>query len=179
MSYVTAIEIEQMLIEKIDGLVPVAEVVAINARSYPCSHTGCVNKAYAKGLCNAHYIRSRSGTPLNRPIRTKKAKSICSKCIEPVGKGGGWGMCKTHYRTERRRLIRKVCVEALGGRCIKCNGVFPDVAYDFHHRDEKTKIDDPARMIDRKSLGAIAAEIAKCDLLCANCHRIEHYALDI
>ena len=59
--------------------------------------------------------------------------------------------------------------------CKNCGFSHP-AAIDFHHRDGKDK-----RMTigDIKSKGlsikSVMKEIAKCDALCANCHRILHY----
>ena len=55
--------------------------------------------------------------------------------------------------------------------CIKCGE--PDVVVlEFDHRDPSSKIKDVSKMIqDGNSLIKIAAEIVKCDVLCANCHR--------
>lgn len=36
-----------------------------------CSIDNCTNKIYAKGLCNAHYIRKRNGVDMSKPIRAK------------------------------------------------------------------------------------------------------------
>lgn len=49
------------------------------------------------------------------------------------------------------------------------------VCLEFHHRDHHTKIGSISRMIrDSLPKEMIVAEIEKCDLLCANCHRKLH-----
>lgn len=46
---------------------------------------------------------------------------------------------------------------------------------DFHHRDPKIKTCQAFECVDRGwSIARIMTEIAKCDLICANCHRKEH-----
>jgi hypothetical protein len=42
---------------------------------------------------------------------------------------------------------------------------------DFDHRDPSTKGFTVSRMVGRATIEAILAEIAKCDIVCANCHR--------
>lgn len=43
---------------------------------------------------------------------------------------------------------------------------------DFHHRDPATKLSGINKMIrDNYSMEVVEAEIAKCDVICANCHR--------
>lgn len=55
--------------------------------------------------------------------------------------------------------------------CIKC-GEDDSRCLDFHHRDKTKKIKAVSQMVrDRAGKETILAEIAKCDVLCANCHR--------
>ena len=58
--------------------------------------------------------------------------------------------------------------------CVKCGFSHP-AALDFHHRDRSEKEFDPSRMRDNTSKKRFLEEISKCDVLCANCHRIYHY----
>jgi hypothetical protein len=48
------------------------------------------------------------------------------------------------------------------------------VCLDFHHRDPSIKSFEIARGVKCRSLEAVQAEIAKCDVVCANCHRKRH-----
>lgn len=146
-----------------------------NHRAYKCAINGCLNNAYAKGLCNAHYIRKRAGKDMTLPLRQTSADKICRECSKPLNGKGGWGLCNAHYRQKRRRAIRSKCVELLGGCCQDCGGIFPLAVYDFHHIDSSLKDFSISDSFENKSIDAIAEEIAKCRLLCANCHRIEHY----
>jgi hypothetical protein len=61
----------------------------------------------------------------------------------------------------------------MGGKCTDCGGVFPLACFDFHHLDPSTKDFDPCRGLT-KSKAKLFAELEKCVLLCANCHRIRH-----
>lgn len=55
--------------------------------------------------------------------------------------------------------------------CIECGEDDP-VVLDFDHRDPAEKSFSVANGISaRKSEAALIAEIAKCDVRCANCHR--------
>ncbi len=63
----------------------------------------------------------------------------------------------------------------LGGKCQICAYVGSPMAYDFHHTDPTTKdFNISARMT---SFEAIRAELHKCVLLCARCHREVHDGL--
>lgn len=62
--------------------------------------------------------------------------------------------------------------------CDKCGYKKHSAALQFHHRDPKDKIHNIAEMAGRNySKEVILKEINKCDLLCANCHAIEHESL--
>ncbi len=59
-----------------------------------------------------------------------------------------------------------------GGQCVDCGYVRCIAALEFHHRDPATK-EFGLGSFDG-SLDKLIAEAAKCDLLCASCHRIRH-----
>jgi hypothetical protein len=46
---------------------------------------------------------------------------------------------------------------------------------DFDHRQGETKRAVVTRMIGRSGLARIFAEAAKCDIVCANCHRVRTF----
>lgn len=76
------------------------------------------------------------------------------------------------------RAPRLVWFNALKDRpCAACGGKFHPVCMDWHHRDESAKTFNIASGF-RYAKPRILAEIAKCDLLCANCHRMESYGLN-
>lgn len=56
--------------------------------------------------------------------------------------------------------------------CVDCHKAYPYYVLDFDHVRGK-KVDAVANMINRNcSRRAVFAEIAKCDVVCSNCHRI-------
>jgi hypothetical protein len=138
-----------------------------------CSAEFCGRNALAKGLCNAHYLRSRAGSPMNKPISARIKNRLCRACDQPTGAKGGHGLCRKHYNKSRRGALKVAAVASLGGKCADCGGVFHPSAFDFHHLHGKDA--DPSRLLAGGSAAAIAAELSKCVLLCANCHRIRHH----
>lgn len=145
-----------------------------NSRGYMCAASACQRPAYAKGLCNAHYLRFRNGRDMELPVRARKRGDLCAKCYLPTGAKGGWGLCRSHYKQERYAVIKDALITEMGGACSKCQGVFHRSAFDFHHKCSKQ--DSPARLLAIGSPDSIAAEIKQCVLLCANCHRTEHHS---
>jgi len=62
--------------------------------------------------------------------------------------------------------------------CADCGQSYPAIVMDFDHNgaEKKGRIANWAREVgaSRKSMQALREEIAKCDVVCANCHRLRH-----
>ncbi len=82
---------------------------------------------------------------------------------------------KYRIRDQKRHRALISLVSSYKTRCSRCGFSNPK-ALDFHHREPSQKkftIGNATRdKIDPKRL---IAEIQKCDVLCANCHRILTY----
>jgi hypothetical protein len=90
-----------------------------------------------------------------------KMKSMCGKC---------------HAKDIGRRLqeARASAIAYKGGKCEMCGYDKYAGALEFHHKDPTQK--DPTGLRAYK-LERLFAEVDKCMLLCANCHREEHARL--
>lgn len=74
-------------------------------------------------------------------------------------------------KRRKERLYSEVIVPAKSMPCLDCKGTFPPVCMDFDHvRGEKRF--DISNNHDKVSLVRLLEEIAKCDVVCSNCHRI-------
>jgi hypothetical protein len=145
-----------------------------NCRKYKCSVNKCLNKAYAKGLCNAHYIRKRNGKDSSVLVKNRSKGENCIDCGCKISFKGGFHRCAKHYKTRRLNIIKKICVEMLGGKCKRCENKFPLFVYDFHHNDRSEKLLAISASFNKSSIEKIAKEVSKCTIYCANCHRIIH-----
>lgn len=78
---------------------------------------------------------------------------------------------------DRQRAIKHRLVEYKGGKCEKCGYDKCEGALDFHHRNPEEKDFSLAQihLSDKITMEMLFREVDKCDLLCANCHREEHY----
>lgn len=95
----------------------------------------------------------------------------CNKCDEDAVNSN---LCRTHYnakmndymkaRYERRRLE---WINKLGGRCVVC-GTTDQLNFD--HIIASTKEYDLAKILSGGSNAKVAAEMAKCQLLCHKDH---------
>jgi hypothetical protein len=71
----------------------------------------------------------------------------------------------------RADKARELIAAAKNQPCADCGGTFPLVCMDFDHRDPALKSFTIAQGLQR-SHEALLAEIAKCDVVCSNCHRL-------
>ncbi len=71
------------------------------------------------------------------------------------------------HETARKRLMAGLKAKP----CMDCDINYPPCVMDFDHRPGEIKRRNVGNLLTC-SLEVIMAEIAKCDLVCANCHRI-------
>jgi hypothetical protein len=124
----------------------------------------------------------------------------CGKCRDEKpfsefhrGKGGYQHWCKAcrriydreyHRRTRPLRLEQKKRWHASfraryqdlkRGPCADCGRAFPPVVMTFDHRPGTTKLAEVAKLAQRRNRRLLMDEIAKCDLVCANCHALRSW----
>ena len=108
-------------------------------------------------------------------VRVRKKKQFCPKGHDTfiVGRDA-WHQCRECARIEQRiRLAnyRAILDAAKNKPCIDCGIKYDPWVMDFDHLANKefTISDKSAQGYSIKKL---LAEIAKCDVVCSNCHRI-------
>lgn len=102
--------------------------------------------------------------PTKKPIRGKKRVTYATN------------LTPTSFMAVRRELREAVTEWKRGRACEDCRNVFDPICMDFDHLPGQKKIRNIAAMVSRASgqnaWQQILAEIVKCDLVCANCHRL-------
>jgi hypothetical protein len=81
------------------------------------------------------------------------------------------------YQKKRRRLLKAQLVTQRGSHCSDCSYSGPAAAFDFHHRDPAAK--SFAIGTFSGPWEVLLSEAERCDMLCANCHRLRHAAEDV
>jgi predicted HNH restriction endonuclease len=83
---------------------------------------------------------------------------------------------RSNYRTERIKKLRAEIIVLKGGKCKICGLMYDGTngcVFDFHHIHDK-KFGINKCNLNRYSKEEIVKESEKCDLCCANCHRVIH-----
>ena len=60
--------------------------------------------------------------------------------------------------------------------CMDCGIQYPPFVMDFDHRDPTMKTNGVSRLQRSAGWSKVLEEINKCDIVCANCHRIRTHS---
>lgn len=119
-----------------------------------------------------------------------KCKEVKSKGEFPTSKGRLASPCKDcrkEYVAKYRKLNPQkpvnsraskdrewlVGIKAASG-CVRCGETHP-ACLDFHHRDQTTKTATISQVVGKWNRDRIQDELDKCDIVCVNCHRKQHF----
>ena len=170
---------------------------SLRPRNRGCVISDCTEKHYGKGFCQKHWqLDSRKGTPLwEKPIPTtaeierrreiKRARDTLYQ--EEAKKNPAWverrressrewaqrnrerGSFNSAKYQRRKRAFLDAFKLMVG--CVDCGFDLHPAALDFDHVHEKKTTVAGGRLY---SMGwrNLLAEIEKCEVRCANCHRV-------
>lgn len=139
-----------------------------------CSKPGGRGRPDGKKRC------ARCGRP-KRKTEFNSHSSYCKPCQKVYRKGYQERNADEYRkaRLQRRAELNAFVVETFkkGKPCVDCGLSFNPWVMDFDHRVAAHKSDGISKLINRcVPLERIVAEIQKCDLVCANCHRDRTHA---
>lgn len=129
------------------------------------------------------------------PFGAHNTKNLALVKIK-TGKQCQWHLCRkpltgnqTHFCsricnlkdkvTKRRRELKTLSVEYKGGGCSRCGYARCISALEFHHLDPNKKDFNPSSDGHTRSWERTRAELDKCLIVCANCHREIHHELQL
>ena len=107
--------------------------------------------------------------------RKGKRDSICKECRSRYYRQNKNNIVFDNHRRLRKKLVDEVtdAMKALG--CVDCSQVYMPAAMDFDHvrGTKKFSISNISRssVSDEEMLILLQAELALCEVCCANCHR--------
>lgn len=136
-----------------------AEALAVKCRK--CARRATVDLSATAKRCTA----CRQTKPIDQfVVSAKRLSGVMERCKDCE---------RARFAALRADLARRVDELKNGHPCADCGGLFPPVCLDFDHLPQFQKSMGVAQMVGRCRIwAAIVAEIAKCELVCANCHRI-------
>jgi len=109
----------------------------------------------------------------NKPLQGRQRRFCSLKC-----KNRDTNNRHQNYATQQARGLRRklqLIIEA-GGCCTACGYRRNFAALTWHHSDPTAKTFTlDVRAMSNRSEAEIRAEVAKCVLLCANCHAEVHF----
>lgn len=86
--------------------------------------------------------------------------------------------CSNASKRTQKRNVKIIHQEKVNRGCECCGYDKHSCALDFDHLDPKNKIRDIAKM-HTTNLKMLYEEMDKCQVLCANCHRIKTHDLEL
>ncbi len=103
------------------------------------------------------------------PEKVRETDRRCIRHLDPVKKR------ISHNRAEarRRQIRRDILARAKDRPCYDCKVRYPKCAMDFDHVEGQKRFD--ISMGIGKAIHILIAEIEKCEVVCANCHRIREW----
>jgi hypothetical protein len=133
---------------------------------------GCCQEAIQKAISTGKLTQRARIKPAPRPVRITKEQNSA--------------YCKAHYRKNadryknkarkngliRAEKCRAIAMQRLSNGCVDCGEADP-LVLEFDHRDRKAKLHSISVLCStsRGNLRLLVAELQKCDVRCANCHR--------
>jgi len=79
-------------------------------------------------------------------------------------------------KNRQRKRLRNILLEVKQRPCQDCGGIFHPWVMEFDHREGMKKEAAVANLVSKGCTDArLLEEIEKCDVVCANCHRMRTY----
>lgn len=132
---------------------------------------------------NPNY-KTCSKCKVSKPVTQFNFKNTAAGVHQSYCRECGKLLTRSHYKQNKRQYLdrnvrsymkRRELVRQIKSRaCADCGIQYPFYVMDFDHRQGETKEYELNR-IDRMTKRALLREIEKCDVVCANCHRVRTY----
>lgn len=79
-------------------------------------------------------------------------------------------------RQKARRLVTEYLLGLKSQPCLDCGGAFDPEVMDFDHVEGVKGFNISSAVRSGYSIETVREEVAKCELVCANCHRLRSKA---
>ncbi len=132
-----------------------------------------------KRCARCHEVKSIIDFP-ERKLNTGRRHSHCRKCKSDYQRSWYERNAVRHkaevrrHRVQRIAANRAILISAKDVPCADCGGRYPAYVMDLDHV-RGMKRGNVSEMVAAVTEAVLRAEIAKCDVVCANCHRLRTY----
>jgi hypothetical protein len=124
-------------------------------------------------VCKATKPTSEFGKHASRKDRLQAKCKECTKANSKIHYRTNLTAYKSRAKRHKEKLEEALLGLKSGKPCMDCGAVFHPCAMDFDHRDPSLKEAGIRALIqNRVSVEHLLREVAKCDLVCACCHRV-------
>jgi hypothetical protein len=79
------------------------------------------------------------------------------------------------HRQEAAKVLQELHLLKEKRGCFDCRNKFPHYVLEFDHRPGEIKIDNVTRVLKNYGTEMAWKEVAKCDVVCSNCHKVRTY----
>lgn len=120
---------------------------------------------------NPHKIKEYNDRQRAKQDPVKKAAYMAKWYADNPDKVDAYAEAR---RQEHREKTNALSAYKREHGCREC-GIDNPIVLVFHHRDPAQKEFTIGNRVSRMSLERLFEEVAKCDILCSNCHLTHHY----
>jgi hypothetical protein len=150
-------------------------VASRGGRCVDCGYSTCLDalEFHHRDMSTKEFgLGTFNGTWARVVAEAEKCDLVCSNCHSIRH---GWDKIPPSSRqVEIRRESKMRAIAMFGGACEACGGTFPASVFQFHHWDAARKEFGFSGSGVYRRWEAVFAELIKCVMLCANCHREVH-----
>lgn len=167
-----------------DGSSPTSSVAACEEQSRSVPQCSRVSEPSARGFSSMLRPLGREGLRDELEVKSGGTRecSVCNRTlpVEVFAKVTGTRFRNPKCNTCRNKSIltqpavraKAALLEAAKAQpCVDCGRCFPPECMDFDHVEKGSKDYNVAAMWRWISMERLKAELAKCELVCSNCHR--------
>jgi hypothetical protein len=112
--------------------------------------------------------------------RSSGRHPYCKPCHRAVSaartQSGDWREWRRQAAARNYAAARELLNRLKSAPCTDCGGTFPPYVMQYDHRDPASKRRNVSTWASAGCITGMLAEIARCDLVCANCHAIRSHA---
>lgn len=104
--------------------------------------------------------------------------SLCKECHKVVRRKSyikNKEIISVRQSQKRKEILDYINVNYKNRPCTDCKNTYHPECLDFDHLETGNKINCISRLVRGYTLKMIEKEILKCELVCANCHRLRTY----